>query len=105
MYSLMRPSQRVVRTSRGAVCRDGLSVVVLPVRAAAVSESRFLLIATVPGVGISASDPWSGPVDGHHDKAVNACRATGAVRVEASTARRAVRWVGRVGGHSVFAGC
>ena len=87
------------------MCRDGLLAVVLPVHAAGVSESRFLLIATVPSVGISASDPWSGPVDGHHDKAVSACPAKGAVRVEASTACRAVRWVGRVGGHSVFAGC
>ena len=38
----------------GAACRDGLSAVVLPVRAAGVSESRFLLIATVPSV---ASQP------------------------------------------------
>ena len=58
-----------------------------------------------PERGISASDPWFGPVDGHHDKAVSACPATGTVRVVTSTARRAVRWVGRVGGHSVFAGC
>ena len=58
-----------------------------------------------PERGIAASDPWSGPVDGHHDKAVSACPAPGTVRVETSTACRAVRWDGRVGGHSVFAGC
>ena len=71
LHSLIGHRSGLFGRVEGAACRDGLSAVVLPVRAAGVSESRFSFIATVPSV---ASQP---PIRGLDPSTACGCRKLG----------------------------